>query len=116
MSLLIAFALFEAGCLDESEHCDPGQRYDLGVCRPDPPDGGAGSDVSADAASGAFGSVCASTQECTGQTDLCAIQPGAAAGFCTHDGCKERPEVCPSSWRCMDLSSFQPGLSLCVEP
>ena len=64
-----------------------------------------------------FGSACftaTTTTDCGCDTGFCAAMPGEQ-GFCTHSGCLQDTSVCPSGWKCMDLSALgQPGLSICT--
>jgi hypothetical protein len=69
LTLFLALALFGAGCLDDSERCDPDQKYVLNLCEPDPPDAGATGADTDGAAAGAFGSLCTRGEDCTGATD-----------------------------------------------
>jgi hypothetical protein len=122
------------------DKCDPGYELSNHTCVPAAPssggsssagesssDGSAGenSDSGGNAGDGApaggapscsttFGDSCTEAGNCSCDTNFCAAMPGQT-GFCTHDGCLEDPDVCPDGWSCMDLSSFVPDLSMCVE-
>lgn len=123
--LLLAVALVLGAC-DGGEKCDPGQRYDHGLCYVASPDGTA---ASTDAASGeggpdggtagqtAFGATCGDSSECAAPTDWCAMQPGQTEGYCTETGCLDQPDECPDGWACTDLSIYQEGLpAICTRP
>jgi hypothetical protein len=110
-----------AGC-DPSDPCDADQVARGGLCYPAETgmDAAPAATGGADAAPAAdphehYGLACASTEECPAPSHYCAIRPGQTEGYCSHTGCKEDPAVCPSSWRCVDLSVFQAGLpSVCT--
>lgn len=110
---LLLVAVLGAACIDEP--CDPEQRVSRGVCLPVlvVPDAG-GDDDAAPAASVPFNAACATTDECGGETDYCAVLPGQTVGFCTHTGCLEDETVCPEGMTCVDLGPYgAPGMSLC---
>jgi hypothetical protein len=70
-----------------------------------------------DGGASAFGAACTDNATCTAPTTYCAKMPGSPAGYCTVTGCKENASVCPSGWKCFDLSAFQPGApSICTKP
>jgi hypothetical protein len=82
---------------------------DMGVCSA----GGA--------AQPTFGTTCSDTtnhSDCPcGPANYCAAMPGQTKGYCTAQGCKADPSVCPSGWSCFDLSAFSPTLpSICTKP
>ena len=54
--------------------------------------------------------------ECGGDADYCAIQPTQTEGICTITGCMLPDIGCPSGWRCLDLSVFDPMYpAICIE-
>ena len=65
----------------------------------------------------AYGAPCTDVDDCNAPTDYCAARPGQTAGYCTRQGCKDDPSVCPSGWTCFDLSRFEPGApAICAKP
>lgn len=133
--LLLATAsgiALSSACANDAS-CDPGYEVRDGVCvpvlpPPPPPngEGGAGgapdSPAACDEASpqtGTFGATCSDGvghTDCACPAPICAVQPGAATGFCTQIDCVRDPSVCPSGWSCFDLSAIDPSYpSTCVE-
>ena len=58
---------------------------------------------------GEFGRPCTDDtthSECECPAPTCAIQPGETEGVCTVEGCAMDPDLCPDSYRCLDLSSL----------
>jgi hypothetical protein len=109
--------------------CDPGQTTFYGYCvgAPDAGHGGdagstggaAGVDGGADGGDCSpanFNVTCTDTAQCGCPTDLCAILPGAASGYCSRKDCLQDPSICPAGWTCVDLSIYKPGLSVCAHP
>jgi hypothetical protein len=79
------------------------------------PDAGAETGVDAGMATEVLGRACTDNAGCAAPAPYCAVQPGQREGYCTITGCKEDPTVCPSGWRCFDLSVFAPGQpSVCL--
>ncbi len=114
--LLLIPIVFIAACF--ANECDENQVYENGGCQVVPPDAGVTPDAT-DTDGGdvlRLGTSCTATgNECGGDADYCAIEPGKPAGICTRTGCKEDPSVCPEGWDCTDLSVFLPSLpSICV--
>lgn len=113
------------GCANQAK-CDPGYELEGSRCAPveqvipDEPDGGAGaggapSEVDScdpsESAGVEFGTPCrdgVTHSDCGCPAPVCAIQPGAAEGFCTQVDCVRSPEVCPTGWSCFDLSAIDP--------
>ena len=63
-----------------------------------------------------FGAACATNAECGGDTDYCAVQPGAA-GYCTASGCDADASICPTDWTCFNVGQFAPGEPwVCIKP
>lgn len=82
------------------------------------PSGGA---CSPNDAGAEFGSACKdgkTSSDCPcAPANYCAIMPGQSEGYCTAQGCKANPSICPSGWSCFDLSAFSPGLQpICLRP
>jgi hypothetical protein len=114
------------GCANQAK-CDPGFELEGSRCAkvaalpPDEPEGGAGAggapaDVAACDPSASpvveFGAPChdgVTHSDCGCPAPVCAIQPGAAEGFCTQVDCVRSPEACPSGWSCFDLSAIDPS-------
>jgi hypothetical protein len=90
------------GACTEKTPCDEGQELRGGYCYPLLP--------------GQFGAPCKTNAECSAPAPYCAIQPGATTGgICSAFGCIEDPNLCPSTWSCMDLSQqYQVQMSICV--
>jgi len=111
--VVVSLPVSLAGC---GEKCDPGYHLEHDLCYVDAESGNAGAAGAPscdDPSITTFGAVCHSTADCTCDSDLCAASPGQA-GTCTRTGCDKDPSVCPSDYSCMDLSSYVPGLHICV--
>lgn len=115
---VLATVLLTSGCANTAS-CDPDERFKEGMCFPKPaeaPPNDAAADgantpavCSADATlTGEFGKTCAAHSECGCPAPICAIQPGQTEGFCTRV-CTNDPSVCPSGYRCIDLSAIDPS-------
>jgi len=122
-----------AGC-DLDDPCDKGQRYAGGLCyvvgadaapvpdaepRPDTDPGTEAGDAGGEDAQpfAHYGDLCTADADCTPPTDICAILPGEAEGYCTRTGCVEEPSICPEGWSCLDLSQIDPTYpSVCILP
>ncbi len=65
-----------------------------------------------------FGTSCSDDtthSECGCPAPFCAIQPGSETGTCTVTGCALDATLCPSGYRCLDLTRVQPELgSFCI--
>ena len=106
-----------AGCANTAT-CDPDQRFKEGMCfpmaaTPPPSDGGADADVPAEctpdaALTGEFNRTCTKHAECGCPAPICAVPPGQTVGFCTQV-CPDDPSVCPTGFRCIDLSAIDPS-------
>ena len=76
--------------------------------------GGTGGTTGSDAGGGGesageeFGASCATHDDCNGDTDYCAAQPGVPA-YCTAAGCDTDASVCPADWTCFNVGQFAPG-------
>lgn len=113
--LVAAFAT--AGCANTAT-CDDDERFTNGMCLPKPaapPPSDAAADApepavcTPDAAlTGEFGRKCTHHTECGCPAPICAVQPGQTEGFCTQV-CPNDPSVCPSNFRCIDLSAIDPS-------
>ncbi len=117
---LFPLLLLLGGC--PLAECDDSQVLANGGCFVVEPDAAPGPDAG-DGDGGAdagdvqrLGLSCTATgQECGGDADFCAVEPGKTDGFCTRTGCKTQPTLCPDGWICLDLSIFDPTLpSLCT--
>ncbi len=65
---------------------------------------------------GAFGDVCETNADCTGETNYCAFSPSEPP-YCSVSGCDTAPELCPAGWSCFDVGQFVPGEPfVCVKP
>ena len=115
---LLAAALLTAGCANTAT-CDPNERFKEGMCFPKPaeaPPSDAATDgantpavCTADAAlTGEFGRTCTKHSECGCPAPICAVPPGQTEGFCTQ-ACTNDPSICPSGYRCIDLSAIDPS-------
>jgi hypothetical protein len=126
LTCLTALTLVASGCIDEDKACGDMELVD-GMCIPktqgtdtnDPPDtsdagADAGADENADTEEdglpAGMGDVCTGDGTCTGEADFCALEPGAAEGMCTVQGCTVEPNDCPAGYICFDLSIFAAGL------
>jgi len=122
--VMMLAATLAIGCSFIDEKCDDGQRLAMHTCfvaaDASPPAADAGSPADGGThlmctpATG-FGDTCTATAMCPCNTDICAIQPGSASGFCSRSDCLKDTSVCPAGWRCTDLSAFQPGFSMCLK-
>lgn len=110
----------------EEDACGERQVYDDGACRPKPSAAaggtGSGGEAALGGAAGApaepsrFGVSCEVSEDCTGDTDYCAVSPAAPA-YCTASGCDGDDGVCPAGWSCFDVSRFVPGEPwICSQP
>ena len=118
MKAIPAAALLATGCANTAT-CDPNERLKEGMCFPKPAEAPP-SDAAADGAggpatctedaalTGEFGRKCTAHAECGCPAPVCAIQPGQTEGFCTQV-CTNDPSVCPSGYRCIDLSAIDPS-------
>jgi hypothetical protein len=108
------------------ERCDPDQELRKHICFPkerhDASTGGA-TDAAADRApiscttpGAGFGEPCSDGSDCPCGLDFCPKLPGKPTGRCTKRDCLTTPNVCPADWPCMDLSAYEPGLSMCTNP
>jgi hypothetical protein len=128
--LLCAAGVLQSGGCASGATCDEGAELVRDICVPvsvPPPTVDAGSDASAsddagndDAAAETFlGKTCTDDvdhSECGGEADYCAKMPGQAEGICTITGCMLPMTGCPTGWRCLDLSVFDPTYPpICVE-
>lgn len=65
---------------------------------------------------GAFGDVCNTSADCSGDTNYCAFSP-TEPPYCSVSGCDAVPELCPADWTCFDVGQFVPGEPfICVKP
>jgi hypothetical protein len=116
----IAFSLYAAACTQsEADACGEGTVYRDGDCHPAPAssagtssmsDGGAGNEPGAGGASEAsdpnFGVDCTASDECMGATDYCIPMSPFDTAYCSASGCDLDASICPSGWKCTDLSQF----------
>jgi hypothetical protein len=115
---VVAAALLWNGACANTATCDPNERFKDGMCLPmaaQSPKGDAGADAAEpvvctpDAAlTGEFGRTCTVHGECGCPAPICAVPPGQTQGFCTQV-CPDDPSVCPSDFRCIDLSAIDPS-------
>ena len=103
----VALAATAIAACTPARPCDPGQRYDHGLCyAPDAPP-----------APAPFGAACGVDADCPAPTDFCAPALAGAAHYCTRAGCLADPSSCPAGWACFDFSVILPGYpSLCAQP
>ncbi|HEY6878795.1 MAG TPA: hypothetical protein VI299_12285, partial [Polyangiales bacterium] len=63
-----------------------------------------------------FGATCKVDADCPCAANYCALMPGQKTGTCTKTGCKDDPSLCPSGYRCFDLSVFAANLpAICTK-
>ena len=85
-------------CLDTKyflDNIDAGVDADAGQCVP-------------------FGQPCLQTEDCSCDTNACALRQDDTDGICTHTDCVENPGICPEGWQCVDLEAELP--SVCLPP
>ena len=114
---MVFLAALASACANDAS-CDPDQRFSNGMCLPmasasSKGDAGADADVpkicTADAApAGEFNRTCTHHSECGCPAPVCAVAPGQKQGFCTQI-CPNDPSICPSGFRCVDLSAVDPS-------
>jgi hypothetical protein len=118
---LVWTAVSIAGCAAGAP-CDPDQTFlSTGLCfetdlltSADAGDSGLAPDA---AVCALFGDPCYDTDYCKCATNLCVLRTEDAEGICTHTGCLEQPDLCPSDWSCVDLSPYGADLpSICLPP
>ena len=104
--LLLALGLVALGGLwgdcTEKTPCSANEEFRSGYCYPLAP--------------GSFGQSCTvGGTECASPAPYCAAQSGDSTGFCTAFGCDTDPNLCPSTWTCMDLSQqYKVALHICL--
>lgn len=119
----LLLAAVSLSCSDV-ERCDPGQDLRRHICFPrSPQDAAAPKDAAGERApvdctmpGAGFGEVCSNGSDCPCGLDFCPKAPGKTTGRCTRRNCVAMPDVCPADWPCMDLSAYEPGLSMCTNP
>ena len=99
--------------------CDEGQLYnrDRQTCRVSTSTTASGDDPNQEPVCDEtqFGAACSIADDCTCDTDFCAVQPGQPEGFCTITGCLDAPEACGPGFFCLDITNISPEVgSLCV--
>jgi len=121
----IALAMAAAGALlgacTEKTPCDENQQLRDGYCWPVDAAVGPGDAEPVEAgpvseAGAIFGAPCATVAECVAPTTYCTPpQGGAPLGFCTALGCDTQPDLCPSTWKCLDLEpEYHFAVHMCV--
>jgi hypothetical protein len=110
---LVALSLAAAAC-DPEHPCERGYHADHGACYLDdagigPGDASSDEDAAAGGGGGeatGFGKACTTMADCGGDAPLCG---GAMLPFCTAVDCMaDGKDLCPSGWRCLDVSQFSP--------
>lgn len=120
---IVLLLLATAACFPEGD-CDRDQIPQGGICLAGVP-GATGADAAppvdgsppVDGDPGAvstFGAVCTTIDQCGADTDVCAVIPGNAEGFCSRSGCAQDATLCPTGWVCFDASAYVAGYSLCI--
>lgn len=56
-----------------------------------------------------FGQSCTNDNDCTGDSDICALKPGDSEGYCSIY-CDPNNDQCPTGFSCFDLTIFDPSL------
>ncbi len=103
-----------SGCDQDASLCPTGYEcLDLGLFVPGEPFVCV---KSPEVGSGAFGDVCETSEDCSGDTNYCAFSP-TEPPYCSVSGCDSSPALCPTDWTCLDVGQFVPGEPfVCVKP